>query len=68
MRILIAALALAGLSACSTGSTFSPRPASIGSGPNKLKRAPCAGCEKKRQLPGLPEFMMADASSTRAMG
>jgi len=68
MRILIAAIALAGLTACSTGASFSPRPVSVGSGPNKLKRTPCAGCDKKRQAPGLPEFLLADASSVKAVG
>jgi hypothetical protein len=68
MRILIAAIALAGLSACSTGSTFTSRPVSVGGGPNKLKRTPCAGCDKKTQPPGLPQFLLADAASTKAFG
>lgn len=67
MRILIAAVALAGLSACSTGSTFSPRPVSVGAGPNKLKRTPCA-CIKKKQASGLPAFLLQDASSAKAQG
>lgn len=60
MRILIAALALAGLSACSTASTFTARPVTVGGGPNKLKRTPCA-CLIKEQAPGLPAFLSADA-------
>lgn len=68
MRIIIAVIALAGLSACSTGASFSPRPVSVGGGPNKLKRTPCAGCDKKTQPPGLPQFLLASVASAKAVG
>ncbi len=64
MRIVIAAVVLAGLSACSTGSSFTPRPVSVGEGPNRLKRTPCA-CIETKQAPGIPAFLTGSTDEAR---
>lgn len=61
MRFIVALAALVSLGACTTTST-APRPVSVGSGANSLKRTPCA-CVLKDQKPGLPAYLVnADAS------
>jgi hypothetical protein len=66
MRILIAAAALIAMTGCTAGSKFASRPVGISGGANGLKRAPCAGCEKRPQQPGLPLFLQPAGSVTVA--
>jgi type IV pilus biogenesis protein CpaD/CtpE len=55
MRVLLAAAALTLLSGCASTDSQS-RPASIGGGPNNLRRAPCA-CLEIKQDQRLPAFL-----------
>lgn len=62
MRVLLAAMAVSLLAGC-TATSYQQRATGIGSGPNALKRTPCA-CIEKAQPAGLPEFLKEAGDAT----
>lgn len=66
MRIVLAAAAMAILGGCAAGSgNVQQKPASIGGGPNQLRRAPCA-CVLVPNKPGLPSHLQSTDNGTVA--